>query len=94
VLEFDLTGLIAQVAANALEGMRIGLTTNRKEAAGMREGRDSTDSLSQRLNSALIGPALCTRKDYNSSQFSCFLQRSNFAICPAVLTMRSALISA
>jgi hypothetical protein len=94
VLEFDLTGLIAQVAANALEGMRIGLTTNRKEATGMREGRDSTDSLSQRLNSALIGPALCTRKDYNSSQFSCFLQRSNFAICPAVLTMRSALISA
>jgi len=94
VLEFDLTRLIAQVAANALEGMRIGLTTNRKEAAGMREGRDSTDSLSQRLNSALIGPALCTRKDYNSSQFSCFLQRSNFAICPAVLTMRSALISA
>jgi hypothetical protein len=94
VLEFNLTGLIAQVAANALEGMRIGLTTNRKEAAGMREGRDSTDALSQRLNSALIGPALCTRKDYNSSQFSCFLQRSNFAICPAVLTMRSALISA
>jgi hypothetical protein len=57
VLEFDLTGLIAQVAANALEGIKIGLTTNRKEAAGMREGRDSTDSLSQRLNSALIGPA-------------------------------------
>jgi len=94
VLVFELTGLTAQVAVNAFKGMKIGLTTNRKEAAGMREGRDSTDSLSQRLNSALIGTALCTRKDYNSSQSSCFLQRSNFAICPAVLKMRSALISA
>jgi hypothetical protein len=46
VLEFELTGLTAQVAVNAFKGMKIGLTTNRKGAAGMREGRDSTGSLS------------------------------------------------
>jgi len=45
-LEFELTGLIAKVAVNASKGMKIGLTTNRKEAAGMREGNESTGSLS------------------------------------------------
>jgi hypothetical protein len=45
-LEFELTGLIAKVAVNASKGMKIGLKTNRKGATGMREGRDSTDSLS------------------------------------------------
>jgi hypothetical protein len=45
-LEFVLTGLFAQGTVNASNGIKIGLRTNRKEAAGMREGRNSTDSLS------------------------------------------------
>ena len=43
VLAVDLTGLTAQVVVNALKGIRIGLTTNRKEADGRRKGRDSTE---------------------------------------------------
>ena len=46
--------------------------------------RDLARSLSLTSKSALIGPAQRTRKDYNSSQSSCFLQRSNSALCPAV----------
>jgi hypothetical protein len=64
--------------------MKTGETTNRKEVVGMREEIENTGSLSLTSKSALIGPAQRTRKDYNSSQFSCFLQRSNSALCPAV----------
>jgi hypothetical protein len=45
-LEFELTGLLGWDLGKASQGMKIGLTTNRKEAAGMREGNESTGSLS------------------------------------------------
>jgi hypothetical protein len=45
-LEFELAGLLRWGLGNASQGMKIGLTTNRKEAAVMREGNDSTGSLS------------------------------------------------
>ena len=41
-LEFELTGLLGWGLGKASKGMKIGLTTNRNEAAGMREGNDST----------------------------------------------------
>jgi hypothetical protein len=46
-LEFVLTGLLAQGTVNASNGIKIGLRTNRKEAAGMRGGNDNTGSLSE-----------------------------------------------